>query len=77
MTTNAKYNLHDDNLNGWGFELDFTEWDTDTIVQWIELLDDDFGDDYYEKFNIHISYIVWTSICLNSNCWTKPWSSYR
>eukprot|EP01084_Bolivina_argentea_P012802 23969_1 len=54
MTTKSKYNLHDDSLNGWGFELDFTEWNTDIIVQWIEILDDDFGDDYEEKFNIQI-----------------------
>eukprot|EP01084_Bolivina_argentea_P024706 45992_1 len=54
MAAPANYNLQDAGDNGWEFELDFSEWDTQVIVQWIFELDEDenFGDDYEEKFNI-------------------------
>ncbi len=41
-------------MHWWGLKnkKSLTEWNTDIIVQWIEILDDDFGDDYEEKFNI-------------------------
>eukprot|EP01084_Bolivina_argentea_P116048 206271_1 len=37
------YDLQDDGDNGWEFELDFSEWDTQVITQWIFILDEDFG----------------------------------
>eukprot|EP01084_Bolivina_argentea_P024704 45990_1 len=52
MAAPSNYNLQDTGDNGWEFELDFSEWDTQVIVQWIFQLDEDFGDDYEEKFNV-------------------------
>eukprot|EP01084_Bolivina_argentea_P164621 286193_1 len=51
MAAPVNYNLQDDGY-GWEFELDFSEFDTQVIIEWIYILDDDFGDDYEEKFTI-------------------------
>eukprot|EP01084_Bolivina_argentea_P112797 201140_1 len=46
--------LKDKYNHGWGFEQDFKEWNNETIIQWIGILDetDTFVDKYEEIFQL-------------------------
>ncbi len=71
----TKYNLEDKGINGWEFNLDFSEWNNEIITQWICVLDDDFGTTAVSQillviFIIRPKYTVFyvLNLCVVGNC---------